>query len=71
MSYVNFPPALRDLFQNLDSRLNKLETAGRFTVTVVATDPANTRKGDMWLNSTTNTLKIVDANGTIRTITLV
>jgi len=71
MSYVNFPPALRDLFQNLDSRLNKLETAGRFTVPVVATDPANTRKGDMWLNSTTNTLKIVDANGTIRTITLV
>ena len=71
MSYVNFPPALRDLFQNLDSRLNKLETAGRFTVPVVATDPTNTRKGDMWLNSTTNTLKIVDANGTIRTITLV
>jgi len=71
MPYVNFPPALRDLFQGLDARLNKLETAGRFTVPVVATDPTNTRKGDMWLNSTTNTLKIVDANGTIRTITLV
>jgi len=71
MPYVNQPPALRDLFQNLDARLNKLETAGRFTVPVVATDPTNTRKGDMWLNSTTNTLKIVDANGTIRTITLV
>jgi len=71
MPYVNFPPALRDLFTNLDSRINKLETASRFTVPVVATDPTNTRKGDMWLNSTTNTLKIVDSVGTIRTITLV
>jgi hypothetical protein len=71
MPYVNFPPALRDIFQNLDNRINKLETAGRFTVPIVATDPVNTRKGDMWLNSTSNTLKIVDSVGTIRTITLI
>jgi len=71
MPYVNFPPALRDLFQGLDNRINKLETANRFTVPIVATDPTNYRNGDMWYNSITNTLKIVDANGTIRTITLV
>ena len=71
MPYVNFPPALRDIFQGLDNRINKLETSGRFTVPIVATDPVNTRKGDMWLNSTSNTLKVVDSVGTIRTITWV
>lgn len=71
MPYVNFPPALRDLFTRLDDRINKLETAGRFTVPVVATDPAYPRNGDMWINSTTNTLKVVDSVGTIRTITLI
>jgi len=71
MPYVNQPPAIRDIFTALDDRLRKLETAGRFTIPVVATDPTYTRKGDMWINSTSNTLKVIDANGTIRTITLV
>jgi hypothetical protein len=71
MPYVNFPPALRDLFTRLDDRINKLETAGRFTVPVVATDPTHLRNGDMWINSTTNTLKVVDSVGTIRTVTIV
>ena len=71
MPYVNFPPALRELFARLDDRINKLETAGRFTVPVVATDPTIRRNGDMWFNSTTNTLKVVDSVGTIRTVTIV
>jgi hypothetical protein len=71
MPYVNFPPALRDLFQNLDSRINKLETANRFTVPIVATDPTNYRNGDMWYNSTSSTLKFVNSAGTIKSITLV
>jgi len=71
MPYVNQPPAIRDIFTALDARISKLETAGRFTIPVVATDPTYTRKGDMWINSTSNTLKVIDANGTIRTITLV
>jgi len=71
MPYVNQPPAIRDIFTALDDRLRKLETAGRFTIPVVATDPTYTRKGDMWINSTSNTLKVIDSNGTIRTITLV
>jgi len=71
MPYVNQPPALRDLFQNLDARINKLETAGRFTVPIVTTDPNNYRNGDMWYNSTTSTLKFVNSAGTIKSITLV
>ena len=71
MPYVNQPPAIRDIFTALDDRLRKLETAGRFTIPVVATDPTYPRKGDMWINSTSNTLKVIDSNGTIRTITLV
>jgi hypothetical protein len=71
MAYINMPPDLRVMFNDLSDRLRKLETAQRFTVPIVATDPANYRKGDMWINSTSNVLKIVDSAGTIRTITWV
>lgn len=71
MGYLNFPPNLKDLFDDIQTRLRKLETAQRFTVPVVATDPTNYRKGDMWINSTSNTLKVVDSVGTIRTVTIV
>ena len=71
MPYLNFPPNLKDFMDDMTSRLRKLETAQRFTVPVLATDPTNRRNGDMWINSTTNTLKTVDATGTIRTITWV
>jgi hypothetical protein len=71
MGYLNFPPNLKDIFDSLDSRIRKMETAQRFTVPVVATDPVNRRNGDMWINSTSNTLKVVDSVGTIRTVTIV
>jgi hypothetical protein len=71
MGFINLPPNVRDYFEDLQNRVRKLETAQRFTAPNVTTDPTNPRKGDIWLNTTTNTLKIVDANGTIRTITLV
>ena len=71
MPWVNQPPAIRDIFALLDDRIRKLETSGRFTVPIVATDPTNYRKGDMWINSTSNTLKVVDSVGTIRTVTIV
>ena len=68
MPYVNQPPALRDLFQNLDARINKLETAGRFTSPVVASDLANGRNGDIWLNSTYNAVKYLDNTGTVQAL---
>jgi hypothetical protein len=69
MGYLNFPPNLKDIFDDLYARIRKLETAQRFTIPVVVTDPTNRRNGDMWINSTSNTLKVVDSVGTIRVVT--
>lgn len=68
MAYINLPPDLRIIFSDLDTRLRKLETAVRFTAPNVTTDPTNPRIGDIWLNTTTNQLKVVDTNGTVRII---
>lgn len=70
MGYINQPFDLRAYFDDMLTRIRKLETAQRFTVPIVATDPTNPRNGDMWYNSTTSTLKIVNSAGTIKTITL-
>jgi hypothetical protein len=69
MGYINQTPNLKDIFTDLDTRLRKLETAVRFTFPNVTSDPSNPRKGDAWLNTTSNQAKIVDANGTIRILT--
>jgi len=69
MSYINLPPALSMMFDEIDKRLRRLETAVRFTAPNVATDPTNPKKGDIWLNTTSNTLKAVDKNGIVKTIT--
>jgi len=70
MAYINQPPDLRVLFSDLERRLRLLETAQRFTVPIVATDPTAPRNGDMWYNSTSTTLKFVNSAGIIKTITL-
>jgi hypothetical protein len=70
MGYLTFPPNIRDIFDDLYSRIRKLETAQRFTVPIVATDPTNYRNGDMWYNSTSSTLKFVNSAGTIQSVTL-
>ena len=69
MAYINQPPELRIMFEDLKNRLRLLETGNRFTFPNVTSDPTNPRKGDAWLNTTTNQAKIVDANGTVRVIT--
>ena len=68
MGFINLPPNLKDMFDGLSNRITKLELSQRFTAPNVATDPTAPRKGDIWLNTTTNTLKTVDATGTVRTI---
>lgn len=69
MPFINLPTTLQNIFQSLDSRVLKLEMAGRFTAPNVDTDPTNPRIGDIWLNTTSNQLKVVDKNGTVRVIT--
>ena len=70
MPYLNFPPNIKDMFDDIYARIRKLETAQRVTVPIVTTDPSNYRNGDMWYNSTSSTLKFVNSAGTINTITL-
>ena len=69
MAYINQPIDLHRMFSDIYNRLNKLETAVRFTFPNVTVDPTYPRIGDAWLNITTNQAKIVDANGTVRVIT--
>lgn len=69
MAYINQPPDLRAIQSDVESRLRKLETAQRFTAPIVTVDPTYPRKGDIWINSTSNLMKVVDSTGTIRVIT--
>ena len=68
MAYLNQPLDLHRMFADIDNRLNKLETAGRFTFPNVTVDPTYPRIGDAWLNITDNEAKIVDSTGTVRVI---
>jgi hypothetical protein len=68
MAYINQPLDLHRMFNDLDNRLNKLETAVRFTFPNVTSDPTYPRIGDAWLNTTTNQAKIVDSTGAVRVI---
>jgi proteasome lid subunit RPN8/RPN11 len=70
MAYINQPPDLRVLFSDLERRLRLLETAQRFTVPIVSSDPTAPRNGDMWYNSTTTQLKFKNSAGTIQIVTL-
>jgi hypothetical protein len=68
MTYINQPTNLKIMFDDINARLNKLETAARFTFPNVTSDPTYPRIGDAWLNITTNQAKIVDSTGTVRII---
>ena len=57
MAYINQPPALQQMFADLDSRLRKLETAQRFTAPDVPTDPTYPRVGDIIYNNASDFLK--------------
>jgi len=69
MAYINQPIDLHRMFSDIYNRLNKLETATRFTFPNVTVDPTYPRIGDAWLNITSNQAKIVDSTGTVRVIT--
>jgi len=58
------------MFDKLHNRLDKLEMSQRFTSPNVATDPTNGRNGDIWLNTTSNALKVKDSVGITETINL-
>jgi len=69
LGYINLPPSLQSLFAKINERLQKLETARRFTMPSTTTDfsSATGRNGDIWLNTTSNTPKYLDATGAVAT----
>lgn len=69
MPFTNQDPTLRRYFDDIFSRLLKVENAKRFTAPAIASDPANPVIGDIWLNTTSNQLKTLDATGVVRVIT--
>ena len=69
MPFINYPPNLKDMFDTINNRLAKLETAQRFTAPNVATNPTNPRNGDIWLNTTSNAVNYIDGTGAVQTFT--
>lgn len=57
MPYINQPPALQTMFNELDVRLRKLETAVRFTAPDVSTEPTYPRVGDIIFDNTPDQMK--------------
>lgn len=57
MSYANFPPSFFEMFQTLNSRLDKLERSARFTAPAIATASTAPRQGDIYYDTTTTTMK--------------
>jgi hypothetical protein len=66
MAYINQPPDLFAMFQDLYDRLRKLETAVRFTapnVNFLTDTPTNPRVGDIFYDTNASVLKVW--NGTV------
>ena len=60
MPYINQPPDLFMMFQDLNDRLRKLETAVRFTAPNVdfsTSAPSNPRIGDIFYDTDASVLK--------------
>lgn len=57
MAYINQPEDLRRIFQDLDNRLRKIETATRFTAPDVSTEPTYPRTGDIIFDNTPDQMK--------------
>lgn len=60
MAYINQPPDLRVMFENIEQRLRKLETAQRFTtpnVDFATNTPTNPRIGDQFFDTNAELIK--------------
>jgi hypothetical protein len=65
MAYINQPPNLKTMFQDIYNRLNKLETAQRFTAPSVNFDtdtPTNPRVGDIFYDTDSERLVYWDGS---------
>jgi hypothetical protein len=51
MPFINLPPVLSTIMDELDKRIRRLETSYRFNVPIINGNPSNLNNGDMWINS--------------------
>jgi hypothetical protein len=63
MPFINLPPVISTIMDELDKRIRRLETSYRFSVPIVATVPTNIRNGDMYI-LTSNSKLYIYYNGT-------
>jgi hypothetical protein len=57
MPYINQPPSMQSIFNDLSNRITKLENANRFTAPDVPTEPTYPRTGDIIFDNTTDQMK--------------
>jgi hypothetical protein len=73
MAYINQPPALQQMFADLDSRLRKLETAQRFTAPNVdfgTSTPDYPRTGDIFFDTDALVLMFYDGSTWVEIATI-
>jgi hypothetical protein len=58
MPFINLPPVLSTIMDELDKRIRRLETSYRFNVPIVNGIPTNLNNGDMWINSANGKLYV-------------
>lgn len=57
MPYINQPPSMQSIFNDLNNRVTKLENASRFTAPDVPTEPNYPRVGDIIFDNTEDLMK--------------
>jgi hypothetical protein len=57
MPFINQPPSMQSIFNDLNNRITKLENAVRFTAPDVTTEPTYPRVGDIIFDNTEDLMK--------------
>jgi hypothetical protein len=57
MPFINQPPSMQSLFNDLSNRITKLENATRFTAPDIPTEPTYPRVGDIIFDNTEDLMK--------------
>jgi len=57
MPYINQPPSMQSIFNDLSNRVTKLENANRFTAPDVSAEPSYPRVGDIIYDNSTDQMK--------------
>jgi hypothetical protein len=53
MPFINLPPTISKLFDEMNKRISRLETSIRFSAPVVNGSPTYLKDGDIWIDSNT------------------